>query len=119
MALPTDVKIFEEPLGPYDTVEYMIDASPLLEKFENIASYTVTLPTESSLLGLQIVTTGGYSTSIANNVITFWLAVNPVNQADLIFVGAGVTVPIEVSIITTSVPARKRKRTIAVNVAVR
>lgn len=119
MTLPTDVKLYLETLGPYDTVEYKIDVSPILESGEGVATYSLVLPTESTLLGLQLNTTGGYSTTLVNNIITYWLSISSGHQADSIFMGAGVTMPIEVTVTTNSIPPRIKKRTVAVTVATR
>ncbi len=120
MALPTDVKVFAETLGPYDTVEFNVNATPLLESGEAISSYSVTVPTESSLLGLTVNTTGGYTTSITSNVIKFWLSIDVAHQTDSAFTTAGgVKLPLEISVTTDSTPARKKKRTVAVTVEAR
>lgn len=115
MAVPSDAKIFAESIDPYDIVDYEIDLAPLLEVGEDVASHTLTIPTESALLGLEIKTTGGYTTNLNANILRFWLGINAIEQGNAAFVN-GVILPIEVSITTNSTPLRRKKRTVALKV---
>jgi hypothetical protein len=113
MAVPSGAKIFEEPLDPYDVVDFQVDLNPLLETGESITAYTISVPTESSLLGLEVKTTDGYTTSLSSNIVQFWLGILLAEQANAAF-NTSATLPIEISITTNSVPARKKQRTVAV-----
>lgn len=115
MAIPAEAKIFLEPLDPTDITDFQLNLSGLLESGESIASQTLSVPTESSLLGLEIKTTGGYVTTLAANILTIWLGILIAEQGNAAFV-AGVTLPIEITVITNSTPPRKKQRTFAVKV---
>lgn len=115
MAIPPTALVWEEPMDPYDVVDYTIDTTPLLSDLEDVASYTVVPLAESELLGLE-VGTAEYAPSITDNVILVWLQVDPAFQANPAFSGAGQTLPLEVSITTNSSPPRKRQRTVVVKV---
>jgi hypothetical protein len=115
MAVPADAQVFEEPLDPTDIVDFEIDLGPLLETGEAIASQTVTVPTESSVLGLEIKTTGGYSTILTGNILRIWLGVLVGEQQNAAF-ATGVTLPIEITVTTDSTPPRRKQRTVAVQV---
>lgn len=114
MALPKNVQVFTEPMDPYDILDYEVDVTSLLQSGESVTSYTVSLPTESSLLGLEILTTAPYSTSITGNVIRFYLGVIGAEQANAAFSGEGAVLPIEISINTNTNPPRRKQRTVAV-----
>lgn len=115
MAVPTEAKIFLEPLDPLDITDFEINLAPLLESGEGIASQTVSLPTESTLLGLEVKTTGGYATSLTGNILRIWLGIMPAEQGNAAF-ASGVILPIEVVVNTNSTPPRKKQRTVAVKV---
>ena len=118
MATPDTAKIFEETLDPYDVLDFEVDVAPLLEVGEGVASYELSLPTESTLLGLEILTTDGYVTTMESNIIRFYVGIELAEQANPAFV-AGATLPIEVNVTTNSVPPRKKQRTVAVTVVQR
>ena len=115
MAVPATASIFAEPMDPYEILDFEVGVASLLEVGETVSSYTVTLPTESSLLGLTINTTAPYATSITGNVIKFYLAVTVGEQANSAFT-AGVILPIEISVTTNAAAPRKKQRTVAVRV---
>ena len=114
MAIPANVQIWAEPLDPYDVMDYTIDVSSLLEGF-GVASYTVQPTAEAALLGLQ-VGTSAYATTISGNVIRVWFNVALANQNDF---QTETQLPVEVSLTTTSSPARKKQRTVVLKVVQR
>ena len=116
MAIPSSTTVWTQSMDPYDIVDYIIDCSKMLEEGENISTYTVSLLAEASLLGLTINNSGGYSTTlISGNRIRVWLSILPAEQSNPIFVNA-VTLPLEVTITTSSTPPRRKQRTVAVTV---
>ncbi len=118
MTIPVGTKVFAESMDPFDIVDFQVDLQDLLEQGENIATAVLTLPTESSLLGLTINTSGGYSTTLISKTLKFYLSVTDSEQSNAVF-SAGVILPIEVRVVTDSIPARKKQRTIAVQVVQR
>jgi len=67
----------------------------------------------------MISETGARAPSIVDGgrALRIWLSVDEELQLDPMFDGAGVTLPIEVTVDTNSIPARTYQRTIAVRVA--
>ena len=116
MTFPISTKVWAETMDPYDVVDYKVDLSPLLATGEAIASFTVLTLTESDLLGLTVGTsTYAPVLDAATNNITIWLSIAAGFQANAAFV-LGMTLPIEISIITDSSPSRRKQRTVAVKV---
>lgn len=115
---------------PRDEIEYIISAEGLLEADEEIADYELLLPAESVALGIEIMEGGGRDHALlpetelddgttlrANTAVQVWLTVAEANRADSIFYGSsGASAPVEVTIVTTSVPARTRQRTVLLKV---
>lgn len=118
MAIPSNAVVWPEVMDPYDVLDYTVDVSDLLEAGENVASFTVTPLAESALVGLTLGTSS-YATSIAGNVIRIWLSIASGQQDNAAFNGTGATLPIEISVTTTSTPPRKKQRTAVVKVAQR
>ena len=115
MAIPASTYIFSGVLDPSDLLDYQIDVSSLLETGESISTFTLTVPAESVLLGLTLNTTGGYATTLASNKIQFWVSIDPSKQGNAAFNSVAV-LPLELSIVTNSTPARKKQRTVAIQV---
>jgi hypothetical protein len=89
----------------------------ILQTGESVASFTVALTAEAIAAGLQINTTSGYSTLLVGNVITFWVSVISGSQSSAVFIGAGLTIGIEITVTTNANPARVKQRTVVVTVA--
>ena len=117
MAIPTTATTWADTMDPSDLVDYTVDFANVLDVGESISTYTITPLSESTLLGLTVNTTGGYSNSLVGSKITMWLSIASANQSDAAFSGAGTSLPIEVAIVTNSTPPRKRQRTVVVKVA--
>jgi len=115
MAIPAGAKQFTETMDPFDVLDFEVDISTQLQQGEGATSATLSIPTESTLLGLTINTTGGYTTTLIGNILRFYLSIILQEQANSAFAG-GVSLPLEISIITNSVPARKKQRTVVVRV---
>lgn len=113
MAIPPTTVVWPEPMDPYDVTDYTVDVSNLLQPDEKMASYTLSLPAESLLLGLTLGV-DDYASTVEGNVIRMWLSTSKPN--DTAFDNAGVTLPIELTVTTSSRPARRRQRTLGVKV---
>lgn len=115
MAIPKSTFIWPDAMDPSDKVDYIIDCSGFLEPSELIASYTLIIPSESVLIGLTLGS-GSYASHVLDGTqIVLWLSIEDSLQQQSIFVDE-VILPIEVNVTTTSSPARKRQRTVAVKV---
>lgn len=110
MAIPPTAVVWTESMDPSDVLDFSINAASLLESGESISSYTVIAGPESVLLGLTVG-----STNLAGNVIYVWLSVEASKQNDNAFLGAGATLPIEITVNTNR--SRKWQRTAVVKVA--
>lgn len=126
MANPLNALTFEDSMDPADTVDYVCDFATgdgihpaLLDAGETISSYTVTLSPEATALGLAIMNTGSYVTSLINGstAVKMWLQVSGGFQSNAAYDGAGSNLGIIVTITTSNSPARVRQRTCVVNVA--
>ncbi|RZK45224.1 MAG: hypothetical protein EOO61_00780 [Hymenobacter sp.] len=103
-------------MDPYDVVDYTVDVTNLLETGETVASYTISPTAEAALLGLALGI-NEYGSTISNNVIRIWISTTKPN--DTAFDGTGVTLPIELTVMTNAQPPRKKQRTLGVKVAQR
>lgn len=101
--------IWEQPIDPQDQVDYSVNCAPLLEVGEQITSFSLNLPAESVLFGLQLGTVARLA-SRSGSVITMWLSFSGIP------VTTPIILPIEVTITTNSVPTRTKQRTVAVKV---
>jgi hypothetical protein len=112
MPAPARAVAFDEAVDPKDELDHIIPCSPILEDGEEIASYTLTLLAEAVALGLTIMSGSGRDHALAesNQSIKLWLTIDSGSQADPAFDDI-VNLPIEVTIVTNSSPARKRQFT--------
>ena len=115
MPIPQNAIVWDEPMDPYDVVDYTIDLSPLLTTNESIDTFTAIPGAESQLLGLT-VGDGDYAPEISANVLRIWLSIAPGKQTSASFLNTGVSLPIEISVTTNSSPSRKHQRTVVVKV---
>jgi len=118
MAIPASALVWDEPMDPSDLVDYVVDCAPFLDDGEVIASFTLANYSEANLLGLQIGT-GSYAPQIVTGTkIRMWFSIDTTYQANAAF-DVGVNLPVFLNITTTSIPARKRQRTLVVKVVQR
>lgn len=125
MAIPPTAKAFAQVADPADVLDWQFtltqgaaDASPtpLLQTGESVSSFTLTLPAESIAAGLLIKSGGDFpAPTLAGLLLTFWLAIDPTMQSSSIFNGAGVKLPLELTIKTSA--GRIKQRTLTVTVA--
>lgn len=101
-------KIWEESMDPSDEVNFEVDLSPQLIEGESVATFTLDLPAESLLYGLTLGTTTREA-FLTGDILTIWLTLTE-DPIDL------VTLPIEITFVTDSVPSRTKQRTVAVKV---
>lgn len=119
MATPPTAFEFEEGLDPHEELDFVLPCEPILEEGEEIASYTLTLLAESVALGLTIMTGSGRDHALVetNQSILLWLEVDDAYKTNAAFDGTGVSLPMEVTIVTNSSPTRTRQFTALVPVA--
>ncbi len=123
MPTPPNAIALTQPMDPSDLIDYSLtlsqgdDAKSLLATGESVASYTLELTTEAMAAGLQIQSGNGYDTTLSGLSLKFWLAVDPAVTSNATFDGAGLTLGIELTVITDAPTPRRRQRTITVQVA--
>lgn len=123
MTLPLNAKAFAAQMDSSDVLDWQVTLSQgstgleTLQIAESVVGFTVALTAEAIAAGLQINTTGGYSTLLVGNVITFWVSVTAGSLANSAFLGAGTGFGIEITITTNANPARVKQRTVVVTVA--
>lgn len=119
MAIPPNTTLFSPQADPRDYVDWKIALTTLLEESESIENYQLVLGAEAVAAGLVISNDGDRAPSIvdAGKAIKIWLYVEDDMRLDPIFDGTGVTLPIEVTVDTNSIPIRTFQRTVAVKVA--
>lgn len=121
MSIPPNTTIFGPPADPRDFTNWRIRATSLLEADEWIDTFELVLGAEAVAAGLIISDSdsGPRAPSISDDGkdLVIWLSVAADMRLDPIFDGTGVTLPIEVTINTNSIPARTYQRTAAVKVA--
>lgn len=131
MPIPINAVPFEQPLDPGDVLDFRAAFSrgpadtkppPILLPNEDIASMTLELTSEAIALGLKIVS-GQFNgaeypaPSIDDdNVLTFWLGVDPSFQSATAFLNSGTLLGVDVTIRTSNVPPRIKNRTLVVRV---
>lgn len=134
MAIPPLAYPWTQIMDPADQVEYVVDlrgvdglaTDGLLEPGELMDSWELVLGAESVALGLE-VGTGDYAPTNpldgdGNPLVTsllFWFSVDPEMQDDAAYSGEGAQLPMELTIVTNSTPARTRQRTLVLKVAQR
>lgn len=119
MAIPPTAAAFAQGLDPHEELDFVIPCAPLLEIDEAIDSYELTPLAEAVALGLTIMTGGGrdHARLEDNRSILMWLEIDDAFETNAAFDGAGVRLPMEVTIVTDSYPARTRQITLLVPVA--
>lgn len=126
MALPPNAKVWTQEMDPADVVDYqaaLAGTDGLLEESEQIASFTLTMSAEGAALGVTIseggVGEGGAAPSRidSNTGVLMWLYVDDAFQDDTAFDGTGISVGITLTVVTNSLPARTRQRTLVLKVA--
>lgn len=119
MTIPPNTTIFDPQADPRDYVDWKIAMTLLLEDDESIESYQLVLGAEAVIAGLVISNDAGRAPSIVDSgkALRIWLYVEDDMRLDPMFDGSGVTLPIEVTINSNSIPIRTFQRTVAVKVA--
>lgn len=126
MPVPVTAKAFEQALDPSDIVDFYVfisqgspDASPptVLLKGEAVAAYSLALSPEAAAVGLRIVERGSYKNSFSGNLLTVYFEVDDDLKGSPLFSGIGITVAVEMTIVTTSIPPRTKQRSFLVRIA--
>lgn len=123
MAIPTTAKALSQPLDPADIDYYGLivtqagtdtDPFPILNAGETITSYTLALPAEAVAAGLIIRADAGREMTLVGNALMFWLSIDPSLASSSIFDGAGVTLPLELTVNTSGLRRKQKTSTITV-----
>lgn len=124
MALPANAIVFSQAMDPADVVDFSLtltrgdDGSSLLAADEDVYSYTLIPTPEAIAAGLQLLNSGPYSYELDGLNLHFWLSINPAMVNSSIFAGSGVSLGIELTIVTSSAsPSRTYQHTLVVKVA--
>lgn len=123
MPLPPNTHHFTRPLDPYDIEVYVadlkrgLDADALLGPNESVDEFTLSLHPEAVLAGLIIATDEGRATTISGAQLRLWLKVDSAMIGNPLFAGSGVTLGLELRVSTNASPARRKRRTLSVQVA--
>lgn len=117
MAIPPTAVRFAQSLDPQEELDWLVSLEQLLQPGEDAASYSLDLLPEAVALGLTIMQGDGRDHHmIDNRTILFWAEIDEDYEADPAFNGGGITLPMEVTIVTNSYPPRKRNRTFLIPV---
>lgn len=120
---PKDATEITRPMDPADVADFGIaflrDGSrhAVLESDESIASFTLKLSQRAVEAGLIVKQDDVYPAPfVADNVVRFWLAVEPARQDNPEFRHKGLTLPLELTFTTNGTPPRTKQRTVTVTV---
>ena len=118
MAVPPTAGRFSGSLDPSEELDFEIRFSSLLESGEKVARFTLALLPEAVAMGLMIMAGEGRDLRLIDEgeAISFWLTVDPQYRENVEFTGGGIPIPMELTIVTTSLPPRTRQRTLLVSV---
>lgn len=119
MAVPPTAVAFAQGLDPHEELDFIIPCAPVLESAEEISTYTLTPLAEAVALGLTIMSGSSrdHAKIEGNRSILMWLEIDDGFKTNVSFDGGGVRLPMEVTIVTNSSPARTRQFTALVPVA--
>lgn len=116
MTIPTDAVTITGTLDPHEEIDCIIDCSGILEEGEQIESgYSLDALAEATALGFTFMTGSGrdHARIESNRSIKFWVTIDALFQDNAAF-DEDVSLPIMVTFVTNSVPARTRQRTLLV-----
>lgn len=119
MTIPPNTTIFAEQPDPRDINNWKISCANGLAADESIEIYELMLGAEAVAAGLVISAEAARLPQVVDGgkAIQFWLSIDPSMRLDPMFDGEGVTLPIEATIYTNSIPRREFQRTVAVRIA--
>lgn len=117
MPIPSTAVVWEYVMDPADVVDFEFEVSGMLEAGEAVDSYTLTVLPDATALGLTLGTGAYAPVSVDPVTWRIWLSVDASQQDNPAFDGTGATLPLELTVVTDSTPARTRQRTLVVKVA--
>lgn len=120
MAIPPKAYRWSQAMDPADRVEFIVEmggADALLEPEEEVDELTLTLLPEAVLLGLTIETDAYAMVQPTPSSLKIWFTIDPAYRSSSEFDGDGVSLPMELTVVTTSNPPRTRQRTLVLQVA--
>jgi hypothetical protein len=121
MPIPPTAQAFSQAMGPTEKLDWVIILDQadnrILQPGEGVADWTLSLAPEAIAVGLAIIEDAAHGPNLDGVTLKFWLEVTDDMQTSAIFDGGGASLPGELTIVTTSIPPRTRKRTFVVKVA--
>lgn len=124
MAIPLTAVVFTQAMDPTDIVDFSLSISQgatsleILADGENVASFTLEPRAETIAAGVEILTGGGYVTSMVSNFLIFWLNIpDPAERLSTLFDGTSNPFGFELTIVTDHSPPRRYQRTLVVRIA--
>lgn len=123
MAIPPTAIKFAGPIDPQEVLDYVFPMTPVLEAGEQIdpADWSLILLAEAVALGLEIIEGDPEFPDPAltegNTAIRAWFRIDQGFAGNAAFQGAGISLPMAVTLETTSSPSRTRQRTFLMTVA--
>jgi hypothetical protein len=125
MPLPQNAVIVPQPFDPSDLDKITVTISkagvhtaqfPILEAGEDIAEYDLALTAEAIAIGLRIKDEPPYYTALSGQFLNFNLELDESMRGLATFNKGGVTVGIELTILTNAQAPRRKQRTIGIKV---
>lgn len=102
---------WQRELDPYDSCEFEMDFTPLLEAPEVMASFEVEAAPDAAAAGLVVGTAGDYApTEPEPGVVRLHLKIDPTKRDSAAFKGNGTLLTVLGSIITDATPPREFRR---------
>jgi hypothetical protein len=122
MPIPPSATVQAQSMDPRDIRDYRFNLdTSILEPGEEIddghADTELVLGAEAVAAGLTLLTTGGYATEVGPDYLVIWVSIDPSLQADPMFDGGGVSLPMEFTFRTTSTPSRRKQKTLVIKAA--
>ena len=119
MPLPSNPAAWAPPMDPADLLDYKAEFGDWLGEGQAIATFEVALMPEAALLGVSVKDGEGRQPMLADDdtSIVIWLEVDDARRDDAAFSGAGATIGVVFTIVTTTSPSRRRQRTFTVRIA--
>lgn len=121
MPLPPNAKALTQAMDPSDieVFELLIDQGDdkTLMTGENVAEFNFAVTAEAAAAGLMIMQEDGRRPTLTGLLLRFWLAIDPALFGAAAFSGEGISLGLELTLKTDSVPYRTKQKTIVVKVA--
>lgn len=107
---------WERELDPYDSCEFEMDLTPLLDAGEAIADFDIEATPEAAAAGLLVGAGASAPAESEPGVIRLHLSVDPAKRESTAFKGNGTLLGVTGSITTNAIPPRDFRREFRVRV---